>query len=496
METMPYLSSPGEVTLVILEEGRIRCCGLESRIHWTLGRVAENNSPDIPLRSPIAGRKQGEFLFTDGNWYYCEKGSLNGTFHNGRKIERDLQGVFRPVLLKNGDVLRVDYSDLDTPDSRGVWMLYSTDQLKGRWLYTPLRDHYVTYIGRDPQKCHIVQPMPYISAQHAKIIFQNGRYYVSDCGSSSGTWLNGHLLQEPEALRDKDRISVCDCHFIFTGDGLIFNERKEPSVRSQMLSSVILKADIRTKKVPDVNGHGLKEIIRDVRLDIRSGRLTALLGGSGAGKSTVMNCLNGMDKQGVEGTVMFHGEDLYRNFGRLKYLIGSVPQENVLHDMLSVQQELSDAAVIRLPKDTSKKEIKAHVEETLRTLNLEGVKKQRIRKLSGGEKKRVNIGVELVADRELLCLDEPDAGLDPLSKKELFLMLRRLAHEKGKSVLVIIHDVSEIDLFDEIIMMVKADGVGRLAFFGTPADARKHFGVDDLSEAYSVIGKDPQKYIT
>ena len=107
----------------------------------------------------------------------------------------------------------------------------------------------------------------------------------------------------------------------------------------------------------------------------------------------------------------------------------------------------------------------------------------------------MNIGVELVADREFLCLDEPDAGLDPLAKKELFLTLRKLAHEKGKSILVIIHDVSEIDLFDQIIMMAKVDGVCRLAFSGSPAHAREYFGVKDLSEAYAVISRDPAQYI-
>ena len=228
----------------------------------------------------------------------------------------------------------------------------------------------------------------------------------------------------------------------------------------------------------DQSGYGQKELIRNVKLSVKSGQLVALLGGSGAGKTTVMNALNGMDQLGVRGQVFYRGEDLYQNFERLKYLIGSVPQENVVHDMLTVEQELRDAALLRLPKDMGARAIQKQVDDTLAALNLTQKRKTQIRKLSGGERKRVNIGVELVADRELLCLDEPDAGLDPLAKKDLFTTLRSLAHDRGKSILVIIHDVSEIDLFDQIIMMAKVDNV-----------------VEDLSEAYVVISKDPNRYV-
>ena len=113
---------------------------------------------------------------------------------------------------------------------------------------------------------------------------------------------------------------------------------------------------------------------------------------------------------------------------------------------------------------------------TLEILGITGVRKNKNSKLSGGEKTRVNIGIELVADRDLLCLDEPDQGLDPKYKHEVFQIMRDLAHKNGKSVLSIIHDVSEIDMFDQVIMLVKADGVGRLAFSGTPAQMREKFG--------------------
>ena len=454
------------------------------------------------LQSPIASRRHGEFLCHEGRWYYKEGGSVNGTIHNGRFMGPETGGKTRMTFLNSGDTLRIDYKDLSRPDDRGVWMLFTTDLTSVTWQYRSLEGQSLCRIGREADQCQLVFPLPYVSACHAELRSKSGRWQLSDCGSTAGTWVNGVRAVGAVQLKEKDHISICNCHLIFTGQGLLYTARsfqkayrENVSNQAQPGRDVVLEANIQSKVVKDQSGSGQKELIRNVKLSVRSGQLVALLGGSGAGKTTVMNALNGMDQMGVRGHVLYRGEDLYRNFERLKYLIGSVPQENVVHDMLTVEQELRDAALLRLPKDMGAKSIQRQVEDTLSALNLTQKRKTQIRKLSGGERKRVNIGVELVADRELLCLDEPDAGLDPLAKKDLFTTLRNLAHDRGKSILVIIHDVSEIDLFDQIIMMVKVDGVGRLAFEGSPGDARKYFGVEDLSEAYVVISKDPKRYV-
>lgn len=496
METKQFQSTSDQINLVVLEQGRIRCYGMDSGNRWTVGRTTAQNTPDIPLASPIASRTHGEFVMIDGQWFYCDLGSRNGTLYNGVRIQSGLNGRVRPVMLENGDILRIDHSEAGRADPRGVWMLFSTENISGEWSYYSFVGKSTVRIGRDMDLCDLVQPLAYVSSLHARITLREGNYYVSDCDSTAGTWLNGVEVRTPMRLRDKDRISICDCHFIFTGAGLIYNDRRVGGEKGRGDGAVILKADIRSKRVPDQNGHGEKELIRNVRLEIRSGELVALLGGSGAGKSTLMNCLNGTEQSGVEGTVLLHGEDLYRNYERLKYLVGNVPQKNVLHESLPVEEELRNAATLRLPGDASKEDIREQVERTLQALNLEPKRKTQIRKLSGGEQKRVNIGIELVADRQLLCLDEPDAGLDPLAKKELFTTLRDLAHQRGKCILVIIHDVSEINLFDQIIMMVKVNEVGRLAFTGTPEDSRRYFQVDNLIQAYDVIRRSPERFIT
>lgn len=508
MDTMLFTAPQREAALVVLEQGKVRIVRMGSRNRWTLGRAAGGITPDIPLESPIASRRHGEFLNHEGRWYYKEGGSINGTIYNGHFMGPETGGQTRMTALKNGDILRIDYKDLNRPDDRGVWMLFATDLAADTWRYRNLQGKSLCRIGREPDQCQLVFPLPYVSACHAEIRRNGGSFVLSDCGSTAGTWVNGTRVAGPVQLKEKDHISICDCHMVFTGQGLLYTARSEGKTRPQSAGgqaasgakassggTVILEADIHSKMVKDQSGYGQKELIRSVKLSVKRGQLVALLGGSGAGKTTVMNALNGMDQLGVKGRVLYRGEDLYQNFERLKYLIGSVPQENVVHDMLTVEEELRDAALLRLPQDMGTKGIQRQVDDTLAALNLTQKRKTQIRKLSGGERKRVNIGVELVADRELLCLDEPDAGLDPLAKKDLFTTLRNLAHDRGKSILVIIHDVSEIDLFDQIIMMAKVDGVGRLAFEGSPAAARKYFGVEDLSEAYVVISKDPKRYV-
>ena len=496
--TVRYVAREYGTTLVILEDMQITSVALDCQTSWTLGRAAPGNAVNIPLASPIASRRHGMLLqFADGWYYVDEPQNLNGTYYNGRKIPRPSPGAKSRVKLRNGDILRIDNEDLSNPDRRGVWMLFTTDAIGGQWQYYSLEGRTEVRIGRDPQ-CDLCQPVNYLSRLHARILLHNGRHYIQDCNSSAGTWVNNRRIDGVQLLQEKDTIALCDCRFLYTSQGLIYIQRSAAPAASGAGNPggkpVLLKADIRTRKVPNNSGHGLKELIRNVQLEVKQGTLVALLGPSGAGKSTVMNCLNGMETQGMEGSVYFNGEDLVANFERLKHLIGSVPQSSVFHKVLTPEAELHDAAVLRLPGDTPRREIDQRVDEVLKKLKLDPVRKTPIGKLSGGEQRRMNIAIELVADRALWCLDEPDAGLDPQTKRELFTMLRDLAHNDNKSILTIIHDVSEIDLFDQVILLAKKDNVGRLAFSGSPAEGRAYFGTE-LKNAYAILEQEPEKYI-
>lgn len=371
---------------------------------------------------------------------------------------------------------------------------------KGKtWDDFRLKDH-VTVIGRS-SNCDLVANQTGISSIHARITCHNGGYVLSDCNTDVGTYVNGSRVTTETRLKEKDRISLGSSNYVFSGGKLIFSKTDDPNVRAETLRTmapderpVVLKTNIKTKQVKNNSGAGMKELIRDIRLEVKEGSLVAMLGTAGAGKSTVMNCMNGMELQGVQGNVLFRDVDLVRNFDQMKHLIGSVPQKKVFHPSFTPEEEFMQAAMLRLPPDTTRREIKERVDKTLEMLSITGVRKSRNSKLSGGEQTRVNVGIELVADRDMLCLDEPDQGLSPNYKHELFVILQNLAHNHCKTIVSIIHDVSEIDMFDQVIMLAKVDGVGRLAFSGEPSKAREYFGVD-IRDAYALLEREPKRFV-
>lgn len=358
----------------------------------------------------------------------------------------------------------------------------------------------VTTIGRN-SRCDLVINQVDISSEHARITRRDGQYVLTDSRSDSGTYINGIRVTCPVYLKEKDQIALGRNNFVFSGGRLLYCKTDDPSTRSTALRAVeparrpvVLRTNIRTKMVKNNSGAGMKELLRDINLEVREGSLVAILGTSGAGKSVLMDCMNGMNLEGVQGQALYRDVDLIRNFDQVKFLIGSVPQQKVLHPSFTPEEEFMEAAILRLPVDTTNREIRERVNKTLEVLSINGVRKNRISKLSGGEKTRVNLGIELVADRDLLCLDEPDQGLSPNVKHDLFQVLQNLAHDHCKTVISIIHDVSDIDMFDQIIMITKVNGVGRLAFSGTPAAARAHFGVE-IREAYSILEREPERFV-
>lgn len=499
MDTLPVTPPAEGAQLIILEEGRVRTVSLDSRNQWSLGREA-GSGVGIPLTSALASREHGWFMKMEGRWYYVDNpGNTNGTFYNGSKLPRPTPGRNTTVCLNNRDILRIDNEDLNRSSSRGILMMFSATPVRGQWRTFFLTGRSQLTIGRDPGS-DIVEPQPYVSRRHARLELKNGLWLLSDCGSIAGTFLNGKRITSPTPLREKDCISLYDRNYFFLGDHLLY-AALDPHVRQKLLHStppghrqVVLRADIRSKTVKSDTGSGTKQLLRDVKLEIREGTLVALLGTAGAGKSTLMNCLNGMDLGGVTGSVIYRDVNLMENFDQMKYMIGSVPQQKTFHPSFTPELEFRFAARKRLPADTSREEIQARVDQTLKMLSIDGVRRNRNSKLSGGEQTRVNVGIELVADRDLLCLDEPDQGLSPNYKHELFEILRNLAHKNGKSVLTIIHDVSEINLFDQVIILAKVDGVGRLAFSGSPEEARAHFGAD-IRDVYALLEREPKRFV-
>ena len=231
-----------------------------------------------------------------------------------------------------------------------------------------------------------------------------------------------------------------------------------------------------------------KYLLKDIAMDIPNGSMVLLLGGSGAGKTTLINAIIGYEPAKAE--IRLNGKDVYKQYDSMKYQIGFVTQKNLMRGDDTVRNTITDSAKLRIPLQKKKAERKERIDEVLETLGLSPVDRGLVSKMSGGQLRRIAIGMELVSNPALFVLDEPDSGLDGVIARELFTKLREIA-DSGKIVIVITHTPDRvIDLFDKVIVLAKDSGrVGRLAFYGSPAEAREFFGRDTMEEIVRSVNR-------
>ena len=224
-----------------------------------------------------------------------------------------------------------------------------------------------------------------------------------------------------------------------------------------------------------------KYLLRDIHLTIQPGHMVLLLGGSGAGKTTFLNAVNGYEKAKAE--IMLNGRNMYTNYNEMQHDIGFVPQQDLMRGSDTVFRTLMDAANMRLPADFTKADRQARVETVLEIFGLSSHKNSEVSKLSGGQRKRLSIAMEFISNPTLFIIDEPDSGLDGVMARELFTQPRRIA-DQGKIIIVITHTPDRvIDMFDDVIVLAKDTGeTGRLAFFGSVEESRAFFGKENMEE--------------
>ena len=231
-----------------------------------------------------------------------------------------------------------------------------------------------------------------------------------------------------------------------------------------------------------------KVLLRDIHMSIPQGHMVLLLGGSGAGKTTFLNAVNGYEKAKAE--VMRNGSNMYTEYGKMQYEVGFVPQGDMIRGKDTVLSTLLDAAKLRLPMDVDAKQRRARVDEVMDIMGLKSVQGNFVEKLSGGQRKRLSIAMELISSPSLLILDEPDSGLDGVMARGLFKQLRRLA-DSGKIVIAISHTPDRvIDLFDDVIVLAKDSAhTGRLAWYGSVAGARRFFGKERMEDIVKAVNQ-------
>ena len=231
-----------------------------------------------------------------------------------------------------------------------------------------------------------------------------------------------------------------------------------------------------------------KVLLRDIHMNIPQGHMVLLLGGSGAGKTTFLNAVNGYEKANAE--VLLNGTNMYKQYRKMQYEVGFVPQSEMMRGKDTVLNTLLDAAKLRLPVDITAKQRRERVEGVMEIFGLKPVKNNLVEKLSGGQKKRLSISMEFISNPSLFILDEPDSGLDGVMARELFVQLRKIA-DAGKIVIVITHTPDRvIDLFDDVIVLAKDSArTGRLAWYGSIEKAREFFGREKMEQIVKSVNR-------
>ena len=263
--------------------------------------------------------------------------------------------------------------------------------------------------------------------------------------------------------------------------------RELSDVTSSGMANILddgLTVNLRIRKVREFLH--MKTLIRDIHLSIPPGRMVLLLGGSGAGKTVFLNAICGYEK--ADASVLLGGTDIYKHYKKMQYQIGYAPQQDTMRGKDTIYGTLMDTAKLRLPKDALPSERKARVDKVLDIFGLTPSRTHLVEKLSGGQRKRVSIAMELLSNPALFILDEPDSGLDGVMARELMEQLRAVA-DQGKIVIVITHTPDRVvDLFDDVIVLAKDDRrVGRLAFYGSVEEARAFFGRDRMEDIVKTI---------
>ncbi|HEY7296151.1 MAG TPA: ABC transporter ATP-binding protein [Dehalococcoidia bacterium] len=256
----------------------------------------------------------------------------------------------------------------------------------------------------------------------------------------------------------------------------VATEQAGHTSQSELSAAAGIRLEARNLSTTIGGGH---EILHDVSLIAAPRELIAIVGVSGAGKTTLLRALSGV-RPASQGSVTVNGLPLYQHFSELRSQIGFVPQDDIIHTRLSVGRALGYAAELRLPAGTTRKQRKQRVDEVIEELGLQEQRKTLIADLSGGQRKRVNIGVELLTRPPLFFLDEPTAGLDPATESRMMEQFRQLA-DQGRTVLLVTHATRNIAICDKVLFLAAG---GRMAFFGTPDGALSYFSAADFEEIY------------
>ena len=449
---------------------------LEPEVTYTIGR---DNNCDIPINNSRISRTHLRISFNGKKWQLTDLGSSNGTFINGKRSDQMTISDVTSVDLGGLENLRLTFTPLQSGSKKSIkptmrvldkdaTRLSSNIGEENLGLQGPrrIRLQQRIRIGRDEGNDWFVEDLN-VSRSHAEIVqSNNGSYELIDLKSTNGTFLNGNRIHR-EKLIYGDVISIGGFKRKFTSDGLETLEGIEGiSITAKNVSFSV----------------GEKKLLDDVSFNLGPRTLTAIIGPSGAGKSTLLGVLTGRTKPTM-GSIQLSGSDLHENYQILSRQIGSVPQADIIHTRLTVRQALNYGAQLRLPNDTSRAERDERVATVMEKLELSERANLRIDRLSGGQRKRASIGLELLTSPQLLVLDEPTSGLDPGLDAHVMETLRNLADE-GQTVVLVTHSVDNLNFCDNVILLASG---GKVAYAGPASTVFSKLGKKNWAEVFKFL---------
>ena len=418
-----------------------------TKVVYEIGRLPEN---DIVINSPIVSRRHAR-LEKRGNGYELIPlpDVTNPIYVDGNPLDR-------PIRLSHGMKIRIGGANPGMLVSMTVTdPVTAPAATSGNVLEVDFTNKDTIQIGRDASN-DVTLDVPTVSRFHAVIQKVGQRYRLRDLKSANGTFVNNVEVEGEVWLNPNDEIRIGSYKFVL-GDGKLAQFDESGGMRVDVVG---LNKWVRK----DLN------ILQDISLTIEPREFVVVVGQSGGGKSTLVDAIAGY-RPATHGKVYVNGVDVYKNFNVIRNDIGFVPQRDIIHMELSVFEALDYAAQLRMPPDTTKAERHARVEEVMRDLDIAHRRDNPVKALSGGQQKRVSIGVELITKPNLFFLDEPSSGLDPGTETALMQLMRRLA-DQGRTILLITHATKNVMLADKVVFLARG---GYLAWFGPPDEALRYF---------------------
>ncbi|MBD2450490.1 ATP-binding cassette domain-containing protein [Nostoc sp. FACHB-152] len=349
-----------------------------------------------------------------------------------------------------------------------------------------------SYVIGSGKACNLVIDDPSVDVLHAIVARQDNKYYLADLDSGQGTRI-GRIRLQP-----KQGYLLSHGTLIQVGNVIIEVEIITPALQQPSSAQVKMRSPFITTSGLRLDAIGLNKssrpmfgttLLNDISLSFLPREFVVIAGVSGGGKSTLMNALNGQRR--AKGKVLIDGTDLYKNYNAFKNRIGYVPQDDIVHLDLTVSEALNYAVQLRLPFASTNLQ-QERVKEVIEQLQLTVQKNLPIARLSGGQRKRVSIGVELISHPSLFFLDEATTGLDPGTERQIMEVLRYVA-DAGSTVILITHATKNVALANLVVFLAKG---GRLAYVGPPKLAFKYFQVQDFDAIYDKVERQrtPQQW--